>query len=101
MENLDREIDLLKEEVSKWEAMAELKNLLTKDLSEWLNARKQWLEKEVEKAKMARPKSRIKLNIMGDENSRIFHAASRGRTNKSNIPGLMVNGKWCEDPLIL
>lgn len=74
---LDGEIDLLRAEVSKWEALAETENLETKNIVDRMIARKQWIEKKAEKSKMARQKSRIKWDIEGDANTRFFHASIR------------------------
>ncbi|GJS19013.1 RNA-directed DNA polymerase, eukaryota [Tanacetum coccineum] len=43
-------------------------------------------------------KSRIKLAIEGDENTRFFHSILKINYCNSNIKGIMVNGIWQEDP---
>ncbi|GKE66006.1 hypothetical protein Tco_1520167, partial [Tanacetum coccineum] len=46
-------------------------------------------------------KSRIKLAIEGDENTRFFHSILKINYCNSNIKGIMVNGIWQEDPEVI
>lgn len=43
-------------------------------------------------------KARVKWAVEGDENSRYFHAMVRGRRNKNDVKGLLINGTWNEEP---
>ncbi|GJS83346.1 hypothetical protein Tco_0749887 [Tanacetum coccineum] len=58
-------------------------------------------DKERECSNMMRQKARIKWDVEGDENSKFFHSYVKRRNNKCNLRGLMVNGVWCEDPVVI
>ena len=59
------------------------------------------MDKENELRCMLRQKARIKWDVKGDENSKVFHAYVKRRSNKNNIRGLMVNELWREDPKLI
>ncbi|GKC63795.1 putative RNA-directed DNA polymerase [Tanacetum coccineum] len=94
-------IELFKNEAMKWELEAENRVLNDIERSVWLDARKQWVDKENEYASMLRQKAKIRWDVEGDENSKFFHSYVKRRNNKNNIRGLMVNGMWCEIPPII
>nr|GEV31370.1 putative ribonuclease H protein At1g65750 family [Tanacetum cinerariifolium] len=94
-------IELHRKEAMGWELEAENKGLSENERSMWLEERRLWFEKEREAISMARQKARIKWDVEGDENSRFFHSYIKRRNNKKNIRGLMVNGMWCEDPILI
>lgn len=81
----DQDIETLKNEATKWELLAE-----TRDLG--------WIEKEKYKNETIKQKARSKWVLEGDENSKFFHSCMRSNNRKSRLNGLMVDGVWCEDP---
>ncbi|GJY99693.1 RNA-directed DNA polymerase, eukaryota [Tanacetum coccineum] len=68
------------------------------ELNSWLEASKNWINKDREKISMLKQKARVKWDVEGDENSKYFHSIIKRRNNKNNIRGLMANGTWSEGP---
>ncbi|XP_071689538.1 uncharacterized protein [Rutidosis leptorrhynchoides] len=96
---IDSEIEELKSKACEWESYAENRVLNDEDRRNWLEIRKQWLEKDGIKANMVRQKSRVKWIHDGDENTKYFHSFFKRRNSRRNIRGLNLNGVWCEDPI--
>ncbi|GJT23320.1 hypothetical protein Tco_0893257 [Tanacetum coccineum] len=46
-------------------------------------------------------KAKIKWAIDGDENVKFFHGMLNKKRNQSNIRGIMVNGMWVDDPVLV
>lgn len=69
---LDDEIKRPREETDKWERIAEERSLSDEEIKAWLEFRKKWIEKDIEKSKMAKQKARVKWDIDGDENTKFF-----------------------------
>ncbi|GJR97627.1 RNA-directed DNA polymerase, eukaryota [Tanacetum coccineum] len=46
-------------------------------------------------------KAKVKWAIEGDENSRYFHGILNKKRSQSNIRGIMVDGKWQDNPKIV
>ncbi|XP_071718682.1 uncharacterized protein [Rutidosis leptorrhynchoides] len=46
-------------------------------------------------------KARVKWDIEGDENSRVFHGLINHRLNNQMIKGITINGDWMTDPLVV
>ncbi|GJR69622.1 transposon TX1 [Tanacetum coccineum] len=82
----------------EWEMEVESRNLDDREVKEWLETRRAWMEKDREKCSMLKQKARVKWDIERDENSKFFHTMIKRRNNKNNIRGLMVDDYWCEDP---
>lgn len=95
---MDRCIENYKKKAMEWEMEAESRNLDDREVKEWLETRRTWIEKDREKCCMLKQKARVKWDVDGDENSKFFHTMIKRRNNKNNIRGLMVDGNWCEDP---
>ncbi|GKB77670.1 transposon TX1, partial [Tanacetum coccineum] len=87
-------IKALKNEAMKWELVAENKTLSESERGTWLQARKDWEEKEREYCSMLRQKTRIKWDTEGDENSKFYHSFVKRRNNRCSLRGLMVDGVW-------
>ncbi|GJU27325.1 transposon TX1 [Tanacetum coccineum] len=98
---VNEKIEVFRKEAMTWELEAENRALNEIEREAWMKARKSWVDKENELRSMLRQKARIKWDVVGDENSRFFHAYIKRRNNKTNIRGLMVNGLWCEDPKLI
>ncbi|GKA87607.1 hypothetical protein Tco_0809371 [Tanacetum coccineum] len=94
-------MDSLRNEAMRWELEAEKRVLSDSERTSWMEARKQWEDKEREYSNMLRQKAIIMWDVKGDENSNLFHSQVRRMNNKCNLRGLMVNGLWCEDPKII
>ncbi|GJV70752.1 hypothetical protein Tco_1490747 [Tanacetum coccineum] len=45
-------------------------------------------------------KAKVKWAIEGDENSRYFHGVLNKKRSQSNIRGIMVDGKWQDNPKV-
>ncbi|XP_071731598.1 uncharacterized protein [Rutidosis leptorrhynchoides] len=99
--NLEGEIDALKTMASALELKAENGIINEVERNQWLNARKEWFQKEKIKVNMLKQKARVRWILEGDENSRYFHSVIKRGYNKNNIRGLLINGVWCEDPLAI
>ncbi|XP_071688673.1 uncharacterized protein [Rutidosis leptorrhynchoides] len=95
---LNVEIDNLQKEVAKWENLLGSRDLTESEISLWLETRKNWLQKDKQKAEILKQKSRIKWATDGDENIKYFHSCIKRRQNKNNIRGISLNGLWIEDP---
>ncbi|GJZ28976.1 hypothetical protein Tco_0573623 [Tanacetum coccineum] len=50
------------------------------------------------KAKTLRQKARVRWYEKGDENSKFFHSTVRKRYQKNGFTGLMIDGRWNENP---
>ncbi|GJY96661.1 reverse transcriptase domain, reverse transcriptase zinc-binding domain protein [Tanacetum coccineum] len=85
----------------KWELEAEKRGLSDNERDIWMEIRKRWMEKEKEYSNMLHQKARIRWDVEGDENSKFFHSFMKRRNNKCNLRGLLVNGVWYEDPMII
>ncbi|GJY92747.1 RNA-directed DNA polymerase, eukaryota [Tanacetum coccineum] len=46
-------------------------------------------------------KAKVKWAIEGDENSRYFHGVLNKKRSQSNIRGIMVDGKWQDNPKVI
>ncbi|XP_071712683.1 uncharacterized protein [Rutidosis leptorrhynchoides] len=99
--SLDSEINALKKEAMEWELKAESNILSVLDRAKWLDCRRHWVEKEKVKSNMLKQKAKVKWILDGDENSKFFHATLRRKYNKSNFRGLVVDGVWQEDPVLV
>nr|GEU88558.1 transposon TX1 [Tanacetum cinerariifolium] len=94
-------IENLKKEAMRWELEAEKIILSDSERHIWLEIRKQWEDKDREYENMLRQKARIRWDVEGDENSKFFHSFVKRRNKKCNLRGLLVNGVWCEDPMVI
>ncbi|GKF95367.1 hypothetical protein Tco_0288102, partial [Tanacetum coccineum] len=95
---LEQEIDSSRKEAGRWEREAELRPLEINETEAWQRARLDWIEKDGLKAKMLRQKARVRWYEEGDENSKNFHLTVRKRYGKNGFTGLMVDGRWNENP---
>nr|GEW78569.1 RNA-directed DNA polymerase, eukaryota, reverse transcriptase zinc-binding domain protein [Tanacetum cinerariifolium] len=43
-------------------------------------------------------KARVKWDIEGDENSKIFHGILKHKTHQQMVKGIMINGEWVTNP---
>lgn len=98
---IENEIDKFKDEANYLESVAEERSLNEEEAKRWREARRNWLQRDGIKNRMIKQKARIKWALEGDENSKYFHSVMRKRRTKNNIKGLMVDGRWCEDPRII
>nr|GFB53045.1 reverse transcriptase domain, reverse transcriptase zinc-binding domain protein [Tanacetum cinerariifolium] len=94
-------VEELRKEAMRWELEAKKWALNENERCSWMEARKQWEDKEREYGNMLRQKSRIKWDVEDDENSKFLHSYVRRRNNKCSLRGLIVNGLWYEDPRII
>ncbi|GJW30187.1 hypothetical protein Tco_0047062 [Tanacetum coccineum] len=93
-----QELEKLKSEATKWELIAESRDLDEGELERRKEARREWIEKDKHKNEMLKQKARSKWVLEADENSKSFHSYIRGNVRKTKVNGLMVDGGWCEDP---
>nr|GEX99994.1 transposon TX1 uncharacterized [Tanacetum cinerariifolium] len=75
-----------------------LKNV-KKSLRDWSKDRFGGHKESIENLK--KEAMRIRWDVEGDENSKFFHSFVTGRNNKCNLRGLLVNGAWCEDLMVI
>ncbi|GJV80412.1 RNA-directed DNA polymerase, eukaryota [Tanacetum coccineum] len=92
---------ILKEEIKKIDA--EIDNGLASDTT--INRRMEVLNSiqhldKIQAMDMAQ-KAKVKWAIEGDENSRYFHGILNKKRSQSNIRGIMVDGKWQDNPKIV
>lgn len=62
---------------------------------------KELSELSEKKVKDLRQKSRVRWASFGDENSKFFHGFINNRKRKNSIPGLIINGEWCDKPKMI
>ncbi|GJZ57719.1 transposon TX1 [Tanacetum coccineum] len=89
-----------------WLKEADIKNVVLREAEsrplddeerlKWLEARRLWMDKEMEKTFVLRQKARVRWDIDRDENSKFFHSFVKRRNKKNNIKGIMVDGLWKE-----
>ncbi|XP_071741061.1 uncharacterized protein [Rutidosis leptorrhynchoides] len=96
--NLEGDIQVLKSIANSLELKAEKGTIDDVERRQWLDARKEWFQKEKIKVNMLKQKARARWILEGDENSRYFHSMIKRGYNKNNIRGLSINGVWCENP---
>nr|GEX60003.1 UvrD-like helicase, ATP-binding domain, P-loop containing nucleoside triphosphate hydrolase [Tanacetum cinerariifolium] len=87
-----KEPDFFRVVEKAWKKKAEKWALNENERCSWMEARKQWEDKEREYGNMLRQKSKIKWDVEDDENSKFFHSYVRRRNNKCSLRGLIVNG---------
>lgn len=46
-------------------------------------------------------KAKIRWAVDRDENSKLFHGFINNNNRRNRINGLMINGNWCTDPVII
>ncbi|XP_071714080.1 uncharacterized protein [Rutidosis leptorrhynchoides] len=95
---LDSEIELLKNAALNLEIQVEMGQLNDDDYNHWKECRKQWIDKEKIKTSMLKQKYRIRWILDGDENTKYFNSMIRRKNNKCNIRGLVINGIWNDSP---
>ncbi|KAJ9565840.1 hypothetical protein OSB04_001806 [Centaurea solstitialis] len=95
---LDKKVALARQEVRLWEDNKDVSLLKEADREKWVEARKKWLELEEKNVAMARQRAKLKWAKEGDENSKLFHAASKLRERRNRIQGLNIQGSWSENP---
>ncbi|XP_071740278.1 uncharacterized protein [Rutidosis leptorrhynchoides] len=96
--NLDGDIEVLKDTVTNLELKAETCNLSDSEKILWRESRKKWIEKERVKSCMLKQKARVKWTLDGDENTNFFYSVIKRNNNVCNIRGLMINGIWNDSP---
>ncbi|KAJ9538624.1 hypothetical protein OSB04_031357 [Centaurea solstitialis] len=96
---IDKEVIIAKEEVKSWEARTGATSILKEeDRLRWLSARRKWLELEEKNLDLLKQKAKLKWIKDGDENSKLFHIASKLRERKNCIHRLNIEGKWVDEP---
>ncbi|GKB26093.1 RNA-directed DNA polymerase, eukaryota [Tanacetum coccineum] len=92
---------ILKEEIKKIDA--EIDNGLASDTT--INRRMEVLNSIQHLDKIQAmdigQKAKVKWAIEGDENSRYFHGILNKKRSQSNIRGIMVDGKWQDNPKVI
>nr|GEV21221.1 transposon TX1 [Tanacetum cinerariifolium] len=88
----DLNVEELRKEAMRWELEAKKRMLNENKRCSWMEARKQWEDKEREYGNMLHQKSRIKWDVEGDKNSKFRHSYVRRRNDKCNLRGRIVNG---------
>ncbi|XP_071686979.1 uncharacterized protein [Rutidosis leptorrhynchoides] len=83
--NLEGEIELFRSMANTYELRAEFGQLNDDERTDWLNARKEWFQREKIKCNMLKQKAKIRWVLEGDENSKYFHSVIKRGYNKCNI----------------
>ncbi|KAJ9558371.1 LOW QUALITY PROTEIN: hypothetical protein OSB04_012985 [Centaurea solstitialis] len=95
---IDKEVMKAKEEVKCWEAKTvSMSALKEEDRVNWISARRKWLDLEEKNLDLLRQKAKIKWIKDGDENTKLFHFASKLRERRNCIHGLNIEGDWVEE----
>ncbi|KAJ9567283.1 hypothetical protein OSB04_003249 [Centaurea solstitialis] len=95
---IDKEVELARQEVREWEVKKDVSKLQDSDRENWVEARKKWKELEEKHVAMAKQRAKLKWAKEGDENTKLFHAASKLRERRNRIHGLNIQGAWSEKP---
>ncbi|KAJ0780983.1 putative RNA-directed DNA polymerase [Helianthus annuus] len=90
-----------KRRLSTIENLAETRTLLEEELSERVECRNFVAEFDRLKHLDLRQKSRSKWAVDGDENSAYFHHIINANISTNRLNGLMVDGVWCTNPVVI
>ncbi|KAJ9559863.1 hypothetical protein OSB04_005023 [Centaurea solstitialis] len=82
---LDADIKSFKEEASRLEKKAESDGWVEEEKDQWLEARRSGLELEKKKLEMLRQKAKLKWNLEGDENTKLFHTSVNNRARRNSL----------------
>ncbi|KAJ0503263.1 putative RNA-directed DNA polymerase [Helianthus annuus] len=100
-ENKEGMYDSKKRRLAIIENQAEERMLVEEELDERAECRNFMAEFERLKQLDLRQKSRSKWAIDGDENSAFFHNIINSNISTNRLNGLMVDGVWITDPLVI
>ncbi|KAJ9562034.1 hypothetical protein OSB04_007194 [Centaurea solstitialis] len=95
---IDKEVVIARQEVRGWEVKKDVSKLEDADREKWIEARKKWKALEEKHVAMARQRAKLKWAKEGDENTKLFHVASKLRERRNRIQGLNIQGTWSENP---
>ncbi|KAJ9548768.1 hypothetical protein OSB04_021311 [Centaurea solstitialis] len=95
---IDKEVALARQKVRVWEAKRDVSILDDSDREKWVEDRKKWKDLEEKHVAMARQRAKLKWAKEGDENTKLFHAASKLRERRNRIQGINIQGTWSEKP---
>ncbi|XP_035830838.1 uncharacterized protein LOC110866714 [Helianthus annuus] len=90
-----------KNRISNLEKLAETRTLDVRELSERAECINNVLEVDRRKLLDSRQKSRARWALEGDENSAFFHNIINSNISNNRINGLMIDGVWCSDPVVI
>lgn len=97
----NKDVQEAKTEMVKWDIIAEQKCLSEEESISFKAPRANYFKAEKQWSLSLKQKARVKWAVEGDENCHFFHDTIKGRLNRNNIKGIMVNGTWIEDPLLI
>ncbi|KAJ9549100.1 hypothetical protein OSB04_021643, partial [Centaurea solstitialis] len=97
---LKRKVEIEKA-LLEWDLKAELGTISEAECRK----REEWIFESLQlshRDKMdLKQKSRVKWAVEGDENSKYFHAIVNQRRRRNNVKGLILEGSWSSDPIVI
>ncbi|XP_021980428.1 uncharacterized protein LOC110876569 [Helianthus annuus] len=97
----DGEYSVKKNRIQSLEREAELRPLGDGELNERAECISFIMEVDRRKQMDAKQKSRSRWALEGDENSAFYHNVINANISNNRINGLIVNGVWCSNPVLV
>ncbi|XP_076937140.1 uncharacterized protein LOC143604598 [Bidens hawaiensis] len=98
---IEREAEFRNEEIRRLESVAERRNLSDLEAEYKLECKNVVEGFNMVKLRDLQQKSRAKWAVEGDENSSFFHGVLNSNISGNRMHGLLLNGEWVTDPLLL
>ncbi|XP_076891719.1 uncharacterized protein LOC143543237 [Bidens hawaiensis] len=94
----EEEVNIMKKELNMLDKEMENRDLLEEETWIRMECITSISEVEHRKSMDLRQRSRIRWASLGDENSAYFHGIINAKKAVNNIPGMAIDGIWCDKP---